>query len=420
MKIWTIKISENIPTDDKNVRLTRMALINQILVERGHQVTWWNSTMDHFQRKQRFKCNHDIVVNENYIIKLIYAIGYKKRLSFARFFHYWSVARKFSKLLSMQEQPDIIFCALPSIELAYYAVKYARKKNIPIVIDVRDMWPDIFVFRSPTLLKPIMRLLTMPSFKQMYYVCQNATAIYSITEPFLEWALTYSKRNISEQDKVFPLAYPVFNLNHVAIASEYEFWNELGVKKSGNNLVICYIGTIRPQAELSELIDFFIKYSIQHTLVIAGNGDELPELKAKAKNNKNIIFSGWINKNQIYALMQLADLGIAPYRNTPDVLLSIPNKPIEYFSAGLPVLTTLSGYLQYIIEKFQVGVIYKQGDELAMILENLNSNRSKLEFLSNNAKNLYEEKFKVSNVYAKLVDALEALQITNNDESKLF
>ena len=51
MNIWLIKDSELVPNDSGKPRLARMGLIAEILLESGHQVTWWNTTFLHFKKR---------------------------------------------------------------------------------------------------------------------------------------------------------------------------------------------------------------------------------------------------------------------------------------------------------------------------------------------------------------------------------
>ena len=41
-------------------------------------------------------------------------------------------------------KPDIIVVSLPTIEFSYEACRYGEKNNVPVIVDVRDLWPDSF------------------------------------------------------------------------------------------------------------------------------------------------------------------------------------------------------------------------------------------------------------------------------------
>ena len=47
-----------------------------------------------------------------------------------------NIAREFRKAIEKEEKPDVIHCSWPLIELGYECVKYGRKYNIPVVLDI--------------------------------------------------------------------------------------------------------------------------------------------------------------------------------------------------------------------------------------------------------------------------------------------
>ena len=41
--------------------------------------------------------------------------------------------------------PDVIVSAMPTIAQAHFTVKFGKKHNIPVIVDLRDLNPDVFV-----------------------------------------------------------------------------------------------------------------------------------------------------------------------------------------------------------------------------------------------------------------------------------
>ena len=78
-------------------------------------------------------------------------------------------------------------------------------------------------------------------------------------------------------------------------------------------------------------------------MVICGEGDRKRELEEKLNYKKNIFFSGWIDYDKLLALNKLSIATLAPYRNTFDFQMSIPNKIIDSLFFGLPIITSLTG-----------------------------------------------------------------------------
>lgn len=79
MNIWLLKASEPLPTINKEERLLRMGMIARELDKRGHNITWFANTFDHFQKKQLYNKDTIINVNKNYNIHLLHAVRIQKK-----------------------------------------------------------------------------------------------------------------------------------------------------------------------------------------------------------------------------------------------------------------------------------------------------------------------------------------------------
>jgi glycosyltransferase involved in cell wall biosynthesis len=124
-----------------------------------------------------------------------------------------------------------------------------------------------------------------------------------------------------------------------------------------------------------------------------------------------VVFTGWIDQPEILALMELANIGLAPYWNHVGFVGNLPNKPIEYMAGGLAVVTCLSGYLHELIAREQCGFYYPAGDAgaLARLVEQLSSDRGMLEQASQNARRVFSANFDADIVHAGISKYLESV-----------
>ena len=104
----------------------------------------------------------------------------------------------------------------------------------------------------------------------------------------------------------------------------------------------------------------------------------------------------------------IVDLYIAPYISTDDFKMSIPNKVIDAFMAGLPVITSLDGDLKPYRTK-KAGFYYNSASTLISVLEHLDQNREEIQEISANASELYSEKFHFDSVYDNFINEIEEL-----------
>jgi glycosyltransferase involved in cell wall biosynthesis len=413
MLIWLITVGEPLPTDDTNDRLHRVGLLANYLIERGHQVVWWTSTFNHSRKKHRFNSDTFIKLHNNYRINLLYSIGYKNNVSIHRIMNHYSIANKFLRLAKLEKNPDIILCSLPTLELSLAATQYGGKKGVPVVLDIRDLWPDCFLDLVPGWGKKFARLLLYPWFKKVRFACSNAMAIIGITPAFVDWGLRYANRTRTSMDMDFPFGYTATKPNEEAISIAKKRWEYYGIKDDSSKFICCFFGAISRQFDLETVIDAARRLKRKNDsfkFILCGSGDKLAYYKSLSIDCENVIFPGWVEAADIWTLMRMSKVGLAPYKNNENFTMNIPNKPIEYFSAGLPVLSSLKGFLNDLLMSHDCGITYRSGnaDDLAESLIYLYAHHERLRDMSTNAYELYKNKFMADNVYSNMISYLES------------
>ena len=133
------------------------------------------------------------------------------------------------------------------------------------------------------------------------------------------------------------------------------------------------------------------------------------------KNYSNIKIIDWIDESKIIALSKISSLYIAPYKNTDDFILSIPNKVIDSFRLSLPIISPLKGEVRKLINDNNVGIYYDDAENLSDSIISMVDDKKKLELISNNSKKLYNTKFEFNRVYDDFIDHLENM-VEKNDK----
>ena len=416
MKVWLVTMAEQLPIKTGlHDRLHRTGLIAYYLSEHKHEITWWTSTFNHFKKKFIFNEDTTVYLKENLRVNLIHGYGYKKNLSYARLRDHQWIAKKFSRAIRIETvRPDIIVASLPTIELCLESVKFGREFGIPVVLDMRDMWPDIFLFIAPQIIRPLARLILSPLFYRSYLACTGATAIIGITEAFVEWGLKSGKRQRTVLDRSFPHCYTSSLPSPEAIMKAEMYWDRFDIKSNSPEFIACFIGSINRTLDLAPIINAanlidknkcnFVRF------VICGSGDRLEYYKKLAGHNPNILFPGWVDAAAIYVLLQRSSVGIDPLPNRYDFTSTINNKAVEYMSAGLPVISTpINSLLANTLAKEQCGLSYNSGsaEELANILLQLENDKPRLQKLSQNSLRFFNERFLAEIVNEKMMLHLE-------------
>lgn len=365
MKIWLIKEGEPLPCDE-NSRLMRMGMLAEYLAENGHQVVWWSSTYIH--GKKKYYCTYPKVmsIRKNEDLVLLHSkISYKKNVSLSRIAYHEQLGRAFAKNLDKFEKPDIILCSYPIIQFANEAIKYGKKNHVPVILDVRDLWPDIFVRAFPKRWERIANVALIPLKLQAKSVFSQADVIISLTKRGLEWGLKKAGRKKNSLDRVIYIGYKPDEWKdqdeHKIAVKE---WEKYGVTCDTWN--ICFFSTLSNSGlDLKTAIEATKRLARKYPrirLVIGGDGDGAAKYKEIASNDSRIVFPGWLGNTQIHSLMELSKIGIYPLRNLPDLHDTFSNKLVGYLSSGLPVASSLSGFSKEYIEKYDIGLCYDEND----------------------------------------------------------
>ena len=412
MRIWLITIGEPLPTDAGSPRLLRAGLLSSYLVQAGHEVVFWSSTMDHQSKQLRAHAFTEKRCADGSHMLLLHGQPYHRNISFARVRNQRQLAQQFRRRVPGFPPPDIILCSYPTIELCEEAVTYGRARQIPVVIDIRDLWPDVFLDLAPPWLRGFARMMLAPAFRQSARVCSGATAIFGITDPFRDWAIARAGRERNALDHTFPMAYSARAPEPTEAAAVCLSWDQWGV--TAGRPIACFFGTFGRQFDLDTVIDAAAiarKTDPDLLWVLCGDGERLQHYRDKAQGVNNVVLPGWVDRIAIYTLMQRSSIGLAPYWNTPNFVNNLPNKPIEYLSAGLPVVATIGGVIREKIVDRNAGISVQPQNPraLAAAVSGLINDSERHASMVTSARKLFREEYMAEVVYDKMIRHLERI-----------
>ena len=163
MLIWLIQTGESHPFQ-KGARKMRTAMLAEHLHAKGHSVVWWSSNFFHPTKTLLFNDYKEVEIDQNYTIKLIKGLPYTKNISIKRYIHYKLLAKRFRDMANRCILPDIIVTSMPDYNHSYEAVIFGKSHNIPVVVDIQDIWPDIFIKELPKSFRQVAKLLLTSDF----------------------------------------------------------------------------------------------------------------------------------------------------------------------------------------------------------------------------------------------------------------
>lgn len=415
MRVWIVSVGEPLPTDGENIRLRRMGNLANCISQEGHFVDWFSVSFDHYKKKQRCKKDKDITINNNFIMHLLYTNGYKRNVSLKRMIHHKTAALNILKKMNTLKKPDVIIASMEPLEVSSAAVKFGVNNSIPVVVDVRDLWPEIYYEVLPKRLHRILKPYVLLCHLTLRKTMSSAYSIIGLSEGFLKYGLSFANRKQMPLDRVFPIAYPNYNYDDYKQKFK-ELWNSYNLKE--DDFLIIFLGNFGKQFDFENIIKAsnLLRDNEKIKFVLCGNGIQLNDIKKRS--DQNIIFPGWIEKEQILSLAANGCLGIAPYINSINYTQNTPNKFGEYLSASLPILVSVSGDMENLLIKNECGYSYKSGYELADIINKYFNDKDKLNKHSKNARYLYEQQYNGDVAYKNLLDYLIEVKKTYTENKE--
>lgn len=409
MNIWVVMSGEPLPMLGE--RPHRIGILSEYLASKGHKVTWWTTTFDHQMKKHLFSNTKKDVVSKNRTMVYLHTkIKYKKNISVWRILNHYFVGKEFRVISRQETTPDIIFCAYPTIDLAFESVKYGVEKKIPVVIDVRDLWPDIFWTSINDRFKPMAKFLLQKLIFKKQFIFNNCNAITAISDGYLKWAKEQLREPNLTIGKVFPLGYKKNPVKYSPDERD-EVLVKLGVDKSKK--IIWFVGSFGSTYDLEPVILAAreLDYRSDIQFVFSGDGQKNKIWKSLAKGCSNILFTGWLDKKGISILSEVTCVGLMAYaKGAPQ---GMPNKIFEYLSAGIPILSSLQTETKNILSSYNVGLTYDVEDYRDFIkkLEFIIDVDAERAIMSQNAISLFDKEYSEDVIYSKLSVFLESFAI---------
>jgi len=417
MIVWVWRDCEPLPFDPNDPRLMRAGMLCAALAKRGHRVRWFNSTFDHYQKRIRSQPPGSYVLDDGVQIELVKGVGYSSNGSPRRLLHNALVGRRFDRRArhiasSMGELPDVIIADLPMPDSALAAVRLAKEWSVPSVVSVRDLWPDFF----SSFIHPAKAWAARPFIanldRMVRAACSGADHLIGISNGYLNWALEKAGREQRNGDAIAPLGYapPAVKANEMTLA---------GLKAKGIDLnkdLATFIGSWGRTYDLDLLLAAAKKLQRDESLqfVIAGKGEQGAAFSEAAGKLGNVALPGWLDNQEIAALLAQSSVALAPY--SVDAPQGLPNKLFEYMAAGLYQVTTLRSEAREVLGQSGAGIVVSDNDAETFaqaIVEARGIGRGAAKRAQ--IKAYFAEHFDASKVYGDYAIKLEQIVLSGGD-----
>ncbi len=414
MIVWIFQTGEPVPGDFGINNPMRCINLASALLKRGHEVVVWTSAFSHQSRRFRVIPDNPLIIDDALKVVYVRSTGYKSSIGLARLLDHVLLGFRCYMLIKRQSgrTPDVAFIGFPPIEFAFAAAIYLRRQGVPYVVDPKDMWPELFSERLPSVLRLCARAVFWPMKAMRNFVFRNAFAVSTISDGFLRWALHAAGRAAGVHDGVFPLTSAIKPLNEDG-RSRKQIISPIDVTRIGDGPVFLYAGTLTHVLDIQGLrvaVRLLLADHPSARVVVCGDGAASAEFDSLAAECRNVVCLGRVSREVVVALLARASASLIPYRNFESMSAGVPNKFYDAMAAGVPIISCLSGDVARMIDSECVGLRYMEGDGASL-------HRCLVRYLdeptirdnhSANASRLYSSRFEFDVVYDRLCTVLEA------------
>ena len=393
--IVLLQFCEETPECEEKIQ-RRTAFLGQYLSKNDCQVTWIKSGFSHDAKKNLWE-NSIKNLNDNFRIVHVPGIGYKHNVCVKRYIHDWICSFQALKILKNLKHVDAIVSCIPSVGASFLASCFAKKKNIPFILDLRDAWPDALPYAlSNPLFRFFAKLPILPDCFFLKQALKNATAVVAMSKDMLHWGMGKIE-GTSKPTKVFYLSTTKdVHLSEEEIRYYSEKYANLLARRTFKVFYISRWGRVCSPMFLLDLAQNFSKDNVD--FIICGDGVYAEQVRKKAKYLSNVFLPGFVSEKEGYFLAKHCDCGISfiseeSQEHDKNVIPSFPNKVFFQFMCGLPLINGLSGELSEVVREKNIGLNFSGNniDEVKKHILFLKDNLEARQQMGKNSRKFFED-----------------------------
>lgn len=375
----------------------RFNYIYNMLIKAGYDITFITSSFSHRDKKQR---------EPSKIYTYLYEPNYKRNISLKRFYAHYVFSKNLKRYLNdLSTFPDIVYCAIPSHDVAYEVAKFCERKKIKFILDIQDLWPEAFqiVFNIPI----INKFLFYPIRRKSEYAYKRADKIIAVSNSYL-------KRGMKAKKKL-EIGTSIYLGTDLKVFDEEVCKAKNMYRKKPGEICIGYLGTLGSSYDiLTSLKAIKIvqeKYK-NVSYILLGDGPLMNQFQQYAKENRvNAVFLGRLAYYDAMKTLKNCDIALNPF--VKGAAQSIINKVGDYAALGLPVINSLENdEYRNLLSTYNAGVNVDSENEVSManaIMKLLHDSK-RLEIYSQNSYRLAKEKFDRNKTYKLISNYIEGLE----------
>lgn len=267
----------------------------------------------------------------------------------------WVAGRMSAKIDS-----DVVFATSTPLTIALSGVYASKHRNIPMVFEVRDLWPEMPIALG-ILRDPISKLLAGQLERFAY---RNSEHIVALSPGIKDGIVLqgYPESRIS----VIPNACDL-DMFDVDAASGTDFRAKFDWLY--DRPLVVYAGTIGKVNGVSYMVDLAWEtrsLNPEIRFLVVGNGKEEAQVRAYAAQlgvlDDNFFMLPSMEKARIPQVLSAADIAISLFIDVPEMQSNSANKFFDTLASGTPIAINYGGWQADMIRERGIGLVLNHKD----------------------------------------------------------
>lgn len=248
-------------------------------------------------------------------------------------------------------KPDIIIATSPQFFCGWAGVLANTWRNVPFVLEIRDLWPDSIA--AVEAMNHSLILNTLYLLEDWMY--RAATHIVTVGDGYKSELL----RKGVPAEKLTVITNGVDPDQYLPQPPALDYKQALGIQQP---FVCSYVGTIGMASGLEVVLQCAEKLQAlgRHdiALVLVGDGAVREELEqqARQKHLDQVIFTGLLDKRRMPDVLSFSDVTLVHLKKTDLFKTVLPSKIFEAASMERPIILGVEGSSADLIRRANAGI----------------------------------------------------------------
>jgi glycosyltransferase involved in cell wall biosynthesis len=283
---------------------------------------------------------------------------------------------------------DVIIVSSPTLFSAVSAWWLGWRYRKPYVIEVRDLWPAIFVELGVLKNKPVIRILEWLEL----FLYKKAALVIPVTRRFSDNIIS---RGI-DSTKVHVITNGVDLSAYNPREKSISLLDEL---KLTDKFIVLYMGAHGISHALTKIVDVAERLSSEpriHFLLVGEGAEKERVLEYARKHAKgNLTCLPGQPRKRVSEFYSIMDVGLVPLRNIPLFDTFIPSKMFEIMAMAKPIVASVRGETAEILEASKAAIVVEPENvsEIAKAVLTFFNDREKAEKYGCNGRVFVEQNF---------------------------